>query len=511
MFAEARRPELKLTARRAAAEDCALIYNWRTHPAVRAASHDQSDFPFAAHAAWYTAALADPGRAILILEDAGGVACACVRFDRLGEAARVSIFADPTRIGGGLGAPGLRAAEAWLVAQWPDVRQIVAEIRPDNVRSQRAFARAGYGRRGGLWLRTLAQTFPMRTDKTVHIAGRAIGPDAPPYVIAELSGNHMGRLDLALELLEECARRGADAVKLQTYTPDTITIPHDGPGFMVNGGLWDGRRLYDLYAEAHTPFAWHAPLFARARELGVTIFSTPFDPSAVDLLEALDAPAYKVASFELVDLPLVARIAQTGKPMIMSTGMASPQDIVAAVETARANGAHDIVVLHCVSSYPARYEQANLRTLADIAALTGCLVGLSDHTPGSAVAVAAVALGACVIEKHVTMRRADGGVDSAFSLEPEELERLKLECDAAHVALGRATFERSAEETANMQFRRSLYVTAPVAAGETITPAHVRSIRPGYGLAPKHLPDVIGRRAARDLAYGEPVAWDMLA
>lgn len=509
MFAEARRPSPRLTARPATEADGRQIWQWRTHPTVREASLDSKDIPWPEHEAWYRAALADPARVLLILEDEAGAACACVRFNIVGELARVSIFADPARIGGGFGAPALRSAEAFLFGLRPNVRQLIAEIRPENVRSQRAFARAGYTRQGGLWVRTPARGAGKGAAGPIYIAGREIGPSAAPYVIAELSGNHMGRLDLALDLLEECARRGADAVKLQTYTPDTITIPHDGPGFMVKGGLWDGRRLYDLYAEAHTPFEWHAPLFARARELGVTIFSTPFDPSAVDLLESLDAPAYKVASFELVDLPLVARIAQTGKPMIMSTGMASVEDIVAAVETARAHGCDDLVVLHCVSSYPAKYEQANLRTLGEIAALTGTLVGLSDHTPGTAVAVAAVALGACVIEKHVTMRRADGGVDSAFSLEPDELERLKRDCDAAHLALGRATFERSAEETANMQFRRSLYVTAPVAAGETITAAHVRSIRPGYGLAPKHLPDVIGRRAARALSFGEPVAWDM--
>lgn len=517
MFAERPSPRTtpgltapRLTACRATENDCRLIWEWRSHPAVREASLDTREIPWPEHEAWFAATIHDPARLLLIVQDETGAACACVRFDLLGDVARVSIFADPARIGGGLGAPALQAAEGILLRTWPAVRQIIAEIRPENLRSQRAFARAGYSRHGGLWMRTPGRRAESGAPRSIAIAGREIGPAAAPYVIAELSGNHMGRLDLALELLDECARRGADAVKLQTYTPDTITIPHDSSEFMVKGGLWDGRRLYDLYEEAHTPFEWHAPLFARARELGVTIFSTPFDPSAVDLLESLDAPAYKVASFELVDLPLVARIAQTGKPMIMSTGMASVEDILAAVETARAHGCDDLVVLHCVSSYPAKYEQANLRTLGEIAALTGTLVGLSDHTPGTAVAVAAVALGACVIEKHVTMRRADGGVDSAFSLEPEELARLKRDCDAAHLALGRATFERSAEETANMQFRRSLYVTAPVAAGETITAAHVRSIRPGYGLAPKHLPDVIGRRAKRALAFGEPVSWDMV-
>ncbi|MFZ4602138.1 MAG: pseudaminic acid synthase [Caulobacterales bacterium] len=496
----------RLTVRAAALEDCEAIWGWRNHEAVRAASFDQGAIALEDHARWYRAALADPDRALLVAE-LDAVPAACVRFDRTTHGARVSIFADPARIGCGIGTPALRAAEGWLRDAWPDVENIVAEIRKENVRSRRAFEKAGYCGADGHFVRRLKEE---GMSQSISIAGRRIGPDEKPYVIAELSGNHMGRLDLAIALLEEAARRGADAVKLQTYTPDTITIAHDGPGFTVKGGLWDGRTLHDLYAEAHTPFEWHAPLFARAREIGVAIFSSPFDPTAVDLLESLDAPAYKVASFELVDLPLVARIARTGKPMIMSTGMASSQDIADAVATARDNGAREIVLLHCVSSYPARFEQANLRTIPDMAARYGCLVGLSDHTPGTAAAVTAIALGACVIEKHVTMRRADGGVDSAFSLEPEELQRLKEDCDNAHAALGRATFERSAEERANMQFRRSLYVTAAAAAGEVLTGAHVRSIRPGYGLPPRHLPEVLGRRAKRDLAYGEPLAWDML-
>lgn len=343
------------------------------------------------------------------------------------------------------------------------------------------------------------------------IAGRPIGPDHPPFVIAELSGNHNGQLERALALIDACADAGAEAIKLQTYTADTITIDHDGPGFTVEGGLWHGRTLHDLYSEAHTPFEWHAALFAHARARGLIVFSSPFDDTAIDLLESLDAPAYKIASFEAVDLPLIAKAAETGKPLIISTGMTNPEEIAAAVDTARANGAAGVCLLHCVSAYPARYEHANLRTVARLAEDYGCPSGLSDHTPGTAAAVAAVALGACVIEKHVTLRRADGGPDAAFSLEPEELRRLVDDCRNAWSALGGATYARGAEELGNKQFRRSLYVVRDVAAGATLTAADVRSIRPGYGMAPARLPEMLGRAAARPLKRGEPLEDGMLA
>jgi N-acetylneuraminate synthase len=299
-------------------------------------------------------------------------------------------------------------------------------------------------------------------------------------------------------------------VKLQTYTADTITIAHDGPGFVVHGGLWDGRTLHDLYQEAHTPYSWHEALFKRGAELGVTVFSTPFDESAVDLLESLNAPAYKIASFEAIDLPLIARVARTGKPMIISTGMANLGEIGEAVETARKFGARELILLHCVSSYPAKYEQANLATIPHLAASFGVAAGLSDHTPGTAASVAAVTLGAVFIEKHFCMSRAEGGVDSAFSLEPEELQRLVEDCRNAHLAIGSVNYTRSEEERANKQFRRSLYAVAPIAAGEEFTCANVRSIRPGFGLAPKYLPSVLGKNAKRAIAFGEPLSWDLV-
>jgi pseudaminic acid synthase len=347
--------------------------------------------------------------------------------------------------------------------------------------------------------------------RPVAIAGRAIGPEQPPYVIAEMSGNHNGDIHRAFALIEAAKAAGADAVKLQTYTADTITIDHDGPGFVIEGGLWDGRKLHELYQEAHTPWDWHPQLFAHARKVGITIFSSPFDPTAVDFLETLAAPAYKVASFEIVDTPLVATMAATGKPLIVSTGLASPEDIDDAVKAAQGAGDGGLILLHCTSGYPTPAAQMHLRTMADLGARHGVPVGLSDHTMGTAVSVAAVALGACVIEKHFTLARADGGPDAAFSLEPHELAALTRDCRMAWEALGGVHYETVEAEAASRDHRRSLYVVTDVRQGESLTAANVRSIRPGFGLAPKHLHAVLGRIAARDLKKGEPLAWDQLA
>lgn len=343
------------------------------------------------------------------------------------------------------------------------------------------------------------------------IAGRPIGAGHPPYVIAELSANHNGSLERAKDSIRAAARAGAHAVKLQTYTADTMTIASDRDDFRVKGGLWDGYTLYDLYAEAHTPFEWHPELFALARQLGLAMFSTPFDDSAVDLLESLNAPAYKIASFELTDLALIRRAAATGKPVLMSTGMASESEIAEAVETARAAGAGGILLFHCVSQYPAPIADANLAKIVSLRDRFGVTVGLSDHTIGNIAAIAATALGAAAIEKHFTLSRTQKGPDSTFSLEPDELHRLVTDTYDAWAALGQAGFDRPAAEQGSKIFRRSLYFIADLAAGTVVGPEHVRRIRPGFGLAPKYLERVLGRRLARDVARGEAVQWDAFA
>lgn len=348
------------------------------------------------------------------------------------------------------------------------------------------------------------------TDQVFLIDGRPVGDGQKPYVICELSGNHNGSLERALKLVDAAADTGCDAIKIQTYTPDTITMDCDRDEFVIKGGLWDGRTLYDLYGEAYTPFEWHAEIFARARSRGVTIFSTPFDETAVDLLEDLGAPAYKIASFEANDLPLIRYVARRGKPMIISTGMATVAEMERARDTALEAGAAGVILLHCVSSYPAPISDANIRTIPDMRQRLGVPIGLSDHTPGTAAAVAAVALGAVAIEKHFTLARADGGPDAEFSLEPAEFSALVRDCHNAYEALGSASYDLLGSERGSIIFRRSLYVTKPVKAGEVIGREHVRSIRPGLGLSPEHLDAVIGKRAAKDMNYGEPVDWSMI-
>ena len=344
----------------------------------------------------------------------------------------------------------------------------------------------------------------------IEIAGRKIGQGQPPYIVCELSGNHNGSLERALTLVDAAAATGCDAIKIQTYTPDTITLDCDRPEFLLHGGLWDGQSLYQLYGEAYTPYEWHGALFERAAQRGVPMFSTPFDDTAVDLLESLNAPAYKIASFEVIDLPLVARVARCKKPMIISTGMANENEMAEVVDTALSNGAAGVVLLHCTSSYPAPMNSANVRNVPMLAGHFGVDAGLSDHTMGTAASVAAVALGACLIEKHFTLARADGGPDADFSLEPAEFSSLVRDCRDAWSALGRAGFERAGVEVGNIKFRRSLYVVADIAQGEALTPANVRSIRPGLGLAPKVLPQVLGQKASRKLHRGEPLTWDMV-
>lgn len=344
-----------------------------------------------------------------------------------------------------------------------------------------------------------------------EIAGTKIGHGHSPYLIAEMSGNHMGDINRAMALIDAAKSSGAHAVKLQTYTADTITIDSDRPEFQLTDGLWKGRALYELYQEAHTPWDWHEPLFNHAAEIGITIFSSPFDPTAVDLLARLNAPAFKIASFEIVDIPLIKYVARLGKPMILSTGMASLGDISEAVAAVRETPDTPVMLLHCTSGYPTPPEDCDLRTISHLSDAFDVPVGLSDHTEGVAVPVASVALGAVLIEKHFTLSRADGGVDSAFSLEPEEFKAMADACTTAWKAVGHIGYELKASEAGGQQNRRSLYAVTDITAGEPFTETNVRSIRPGLGLAPKYLPDVLGKCAARDITFGEPMNWQMIA
>lgn len=346
--------------------------------------------------------------------------------------------------------------------------------------------------------------------KFVEIDNRKIGPDFPPYIIAELSANHNGDINRAFEILEMAKRCGADAIKLQTYTQDTLTIDCDKPDFKIEGGLWDGRTLYDLYTEAHMPWDWHKPLFAKAKELGITIFSSPFDTTAVDLLEELGAPAYKIASFEAIDLPLIEYVAKTGKPLIISTGMANKEEIQEAVETAKNAGCKELVVLHCVSGYPAPSGDYNLATIPDMAQRFDVITGLSDHTIDNTTAITSVALGACLIEKHVTLDRSGGGPDDSFSLEKPELVQLCRDAKVAWQAIGHVNYERKESEKGNLVFRRSLYVVKDIKAGELITNENVRSIRPGYGLAPKYLQSILGTMAKKNIEKGTPLSHELI-
>jgi pseudaminic acid synthase len=344
----------------------------------------------------------------------------------------------------------------------------------------------------------------------LSINNREISENYPPYVIAELSANHNGNIDNAFKIIDAAKAAGADAVKLQTYRPNTITIDHNSADFKIEGGLWGGQTLYQLYENAYMPWKWHLPLFEHAQKIGITIFSSPFDRTAVDLLENLNAPAYKIASFEAIDLPLIKYVAAAGKPMIISTGMANIEEIQEAIEAAREGGCKEIALLHCVSGYPAPAADYNLKTIPDIINRFGLVTGLSDHTIDNTTAITSIALGSSIIEKHVTLDRNGGGPDDSFSLEPEELSNLCSSIKTAWKALGKIDYTKKDSEKDNIKFRRSLYFVKDIKKDQIITADHVKSIRPGYGLAPKFFNQVVGKHVNRDVQYGTPTSFDIL-
>lgn len=337
------------------------------------------------------------------------------------------------------------------------------------------------------------------------IDNRPISQNSEPFVIAEISANHNGSLELAKETIRAAKLSGAHAVKMQTYTADTMTIDCDKSDFIINGGLWNGYKLYDLYHEAHTPYEWHSELFFYAKELGISIFSSPFDESAVDLLESLNAPAYKIASFELTDLPLIKYVAKTKKPMLMSTGMATEDEIREALEQARSGGCNSILLFHCISSYPAPTQESNLHKILELKKTFGVEVGLSDHTLGNTAAIASIALGASAIEKHFTLSKVNKGLDSAFSIEPHELALLIKDTRDAWLSLGTGHFGPSNSELSSLVFRRSIYFVKDKNAGEKIGPEDIKRIRPGYGLPPKYFEQILGKTLKKDVQRGEPV------
>ncbi|QTN00382.1 pseudaminic acid synthase [Sediminibacillus dalangtanensis] len=346
----------------------------------------------------------------------------------------------------------------------------------------------------------------------VVIQNRKVGPNCPPFIIAEMSGNHNQSLNNALQIVEEAAKAGADAVKLQTYTPDTMTLDVDRGEFVIkdSNNLWKGKSLYNLYQEAYTPWEWHEAIFNRCRELGLIAFSSPFDETAVDFLEELDVPCYKIASFENTDIPLLRKVASTGKPIIISTGMATLSEIDETVRVVRESGCEDIILLKCTSTYPAPAIDTNIKTIPQMSQIFNSNVGLSDHTQGIGVAIASVALGATVIEKHFTLSREEGGVDSVFSLEPKELQQLVNETNKAWESLGEITFGPTEKEKASRTRRRSLYITKDIKAGDAFTKDNLRAIRPGLGIPPKYYDLVIGKKARKNAVKGTPLQWDNL-
>jgi N-acetylneuraminate synthase len=501
----------RLKLRPATLDDAQRLLAWRNDAGTRAASFDSRIVTAATHQAWLAAALADPERVLMIAIESG-VPVGTVRAEVKGDAWRLSWTVAPEARGRGVAGRMVKA----FVEAFP--HRLLAEIKGSNPASVRVAKATGFRRTaevdGVLHFERPARPPAFSNEieqrgKAMNIAGRPIGHHAAPFVIAEMSGNHNQSLERALAIVDAAAESGAHAIKLQTYTADTITMREIEHVISDSDSLWRGQSLYELYDQAHTPWEWHAAIFDRARSAGLIAFSSPFDETAVDFLEELDTPCYKIASFECTDLPLVEKVAGTGKPMIISTGMATLAEIDTAVSTARKAGARDIVLLKCTSTYPATPENSHLRTIAHLREAFGCEVGLSDHTVGVGAAVAAVALGATVIEKHFTLNRADGGVDAAFSLEPEELRALVTETERAWHALGEVHYGPTTSEQPSTFFRRSLFISRALAAGSVLTRDDVRIVRPALGIPPAQFELALGRRLKHDVKAGTPVTWSL--
>lgn len=497
---------MNIELRLANSEDVRFYWEVNNHPSVRASAVSQETIPWDSHQVWFEGRLQSQDHHLFVVV-AGGERVGALHLSPHGHGHEVTVALAPARRGAGLGSGALQKI--------PDAFPYVeAVVRSDNWASRRAFEKAGFVRgarvlREGLWLQHFVRG-PVAPE--LSIAGRGVGDEFPVYVIAELSANHHGDLGRAKAIIEAAADSGADAIKLQTYTADTMTLCSDNEPFQIKGGtLWDGRTLHALYEDAMTPWEWHPELVEHARSVGLDWFSSPFDESAVDFLEALDMPVHKVASFEIGHIPLLRKIAATGKPVIMSTGIAADDDIQLALRTLRQHGAGPIALLKCTSAYPASPDDANLAHIPHYRSRYDVVAGLSDHTLGTAVPVAAVALGAKVVEKHLTLSRADTGPDSAFSLEPHEFSALVSQIRIAERSIGSADAPLTKKQIASQVFARSIFVTQAIRAGETFTHANLRIVRPGHGLHPKHLDEILGRVAAADLDAAKPLNWDGVA
>lgn len=499
--------------------DRQLLWEWANDPAVRAAAFAMAPITWEEHRQWFSNKLHDPNCHLYIVLGEEGAPIGQVRFD-IGEdgGALVDLhLADGAR-GRGFGRQALQQACSRLFATAP-VRHVTAQVKLDNQASLQLFKRAGFIDTGTTSVRgTAVRVFrsqPEDASDTLTFTSasgrrRRIGPGEPTYLVAEVSANHGGSFDQAVSIIQAAKQAGADAIKLQTYTPDTMTIRCRNEHFQIKGTVWEGANLYELYGRAFTPWEWQPELQTIAHELGLDFFSTPFDETAVEFLERLQVPLYKVASFENVDLPLLRRIAATKKPVIISTGLATREEIAEAMETVRAAGGGPVALLKCTSAYPAQPEEMHLRTIPEMRRVFGVPIGLSDHSLEPAVPVAAVALGACIIEKHLTISRGVAGPDSGFSLQPDEFQAMASAIRATERALGEVRFGPGRAEMSSLAFRRSLFLVKDVKAGERLTGEHVRAIRPGFGLHPRHKEDVIGRRAKQALARGTPLAWELL-
>lgn len=514
-----------IQARRAVYSDLELYFNWRNDSVVRKSAFSSDPVSLPQHEKWFSGRVGNENSFLYVIE-VDSIPAGQVRFEVSDSIAEINYSIASDFRGKGLAVSLMSTAVTAFYEEASGIEFLRALVKSENIASNKVFEKLGFRLESTesdvnkyILTTTTSSTneaqfkskVMSRSEKLkINIAGRSIGKDFPPYIIAEMSANHNGSLEKAFEIISMAKKAGADAIKLQTYKPDTITMDCDSEDFKIKGGLWDGQTLYELYEKAHMPWEWHKPLFEKAKEIGITIFSSPFDFTAVDLLEELNAPAYKIASFEAIDIPLIKYVAKTGKPMIISTGMATEIEIQEAIIAAREGGCRDLVVLHCVSGYPAPSADYNLRTITDMKEKFGALIGLSDHTIENTTAVASVALGACMIEKHVTLDRKGGGPDDSFSLEPNELAELCRDAKIVWEALGKVNYERKKSEEANLVFRRSLYVVKDINAGEQITHENVKSIRPGYGIPPKHLDDVLGNTAKEDISRGTALQWDLL-